>query len=55
MKVVFRLDGMRKVKIMKDSRLCSEYFMFDPLTDGKLTKVSSYDGYIYSIRVLGKV
>ena len=29
--------------------------MFDPLTDGKLTKVSSYDGYIYFIRVLDKV
>lgn len=31
-----------------------EYLMLDPLTNGALTKLSSYGGYIYSIRVLGK-
>ena len=28
------------------------YLMLDPLTQGELTKVSAYGGYIYSIRVL---
>ena len=29
-----------------------EYLMLDPLTDGTLSKVSHYGGYIYSIRLL---
>jgi hypothetical protein len=32
----------------------NEYLMLDPLTQGELTKVSTYGGYIYSIRVLEK-
>ena len=30
----------------------NEYLMLDPLTNGALSKVSTYGGYIYSIRIL---
>jgi len=33
----------------------NEYLMLDPLGDGEITKVSSYGGYIYSVRVLEKL